>query len=329
MDSDGNERTYGRALTPCGRTRREFFWESAGGFVGTALATLLAEDGFFARSAAASEPKRRLRSAAGAQGTAFPGQGQGVHRAVHVRRRQPGRYLRPQARAHPAPRQADPDARQRPAAQGPQSRDAAGLVAQVRPARPSRERSVSDLYPHLAAARRRHRGHPQHVHRQLRARLGPAPDEHRLCAPGVPEPGLVGDVRAGDGEPEPARLRRLARSSRRADLGPAQLGLGLHAGDLPGDPVSHQRRPDLEPAAAAGNLGRPAAQPARPAGQAEPAAGRRRQRRAGGPHRQLRAGLPDAGRAPPRPSTWRANRPRRSGSTGSTTPGPSGSAGAA
>ncbi len=35
------------ATTPCGRTRREFLWESAGGFVGTALAAMLAGDGFF------------------------------------------------------------------------------------------------------------------------------------------------------------------------------------------------------------------------------------------------------------------------------------------
>ena len=32
--------------TPCGRTRREFLWEAGGGFVGTALTTLLAGDGF-------------------------------------------------------------------------------------------------------------------------------------------------------------------------------------------------------------------------------------------------------------------------------------------
>ncbi|HEV3004684.1 MAG TPA: DUF1501 domain-containing protein, partial [Pirellulales bacterium] len=39
-------------LTPCGRTRREFLWQAGGGFVGTALTWLLANDGFFA---AASE----------------------------------------------------------------------------------------------------------------------------------------------------------------------------------------------------------------------------------------------------------------------------------
>ena len=34
-------------LTPCGRTRREFIWQAGGGFVGTALTYLLAQDGFF------------------------------------------------------------------------------------------------------------------------------------------------------------------------------------------------------------------------------------------------------------------------------------------
>src|SRR5260370_4397212 len=33
-------------LTPCGRTRREFLWQAGGGFVGTALTYLLAQDGF-------------------------------------------------------------------------------------------------------------------------------------------------------------------------------------------------------------------------------------------------------------------------------------------
>jgi hypothetical protein len=41
----------------CGRTRREFLWQSAGGFAGTALTYLLAQDGFFAVRAAAAEPK--------------------------------------------------------------------------------------------------------------------------------------------------------------------------------------------------------------------------------------------------------------------------------
>src|SRR5207248_948675 len=50
------------ALTPCGRTRREFLWEAGGGFAGTALAALLAGDGFFgpAARAAVSAPESPL-----------------------------------------------------------------------------------------------------------------------------------------------------------------------------------------------------------------------------------------------------------------------------
>src|SRR5947209_3949726 len=47
--------THGRSLTPCGRTRREFLWQAGGGFAGTALAYLLAQDGFFPCPAAAAE----------------------------------------------------------------------------------------------------------------------------------------------------------------------------------------------------------------------------------------------------------------------------------
>ena len=42
-------------LTPCGRTRREFLWEAGGGFVGSALTYLLAQDGFFSTPLQAKE----------------------------------------------------------------------------------------------------------------------------------------------------------------------------------------------------------------------------------------------------------------------------------
>ncbi|HEV3449521.1 MAG TPA: DUF1501 domain-containing protein, partial [Gemmataceae bacterium] len=45
-----------RGLTPCGRTRREFLWQCGGGFAGTALTYLLAEDGFFGNVARAASP---------------------------------------------------------------------------------------------------------------------------------------------------------------------------------------------------------------------------------------------------------------------------------
>ncbi|MFP6667023.1 MAG: DUF1501 domain-containing protein [Pirellulales bacterium] len=43
---------------PCGVTRREFVWEMGGGFAGLALANLLAEDGFFGRTAQAAPAGR-------------------------------------------------------------------------------------------------------------------------------------------------------------------------------------------------------------------------------------------------------------------------------
>jgi len=41
--------------TPCGRSRRQFLWEVGGGFAGLALTDLLIGDGFFTRTAAASD----------------------------------------------------------------------------------------------------------------------------------------------------------------------------------------------------------------------------------------------------------------------------------
>ena len=38
-------------LYPCGQTRREFTWEMGGGFAGTALTWLLAQEGFFSSNA--------------------------------------------------------------------------------------------------------------------------------------------------------------------------------------------------------------------------------------------------------------------------------------
>ena len=52
-----------KKLTPCGHTRREFLWQSGGGFVGTALTAMLAGDGFFgntAQGAPAGDPNSPL-----------------------------------------------------------------------------------------------------------------------------------------------------------------------------------------------------------------------------------------------------------------------------
>lgn len=47
-------------LFPCGLTRREFVWEMGGGFVGTALAAMLAQDGFLQLGANAAEATPKL-----------------------------------------------------------------------------------------------------------------------------------------------------------------------------------------------------------------------------------------------------------------------------
>ncbi|WP_020466457.1 DUF1501 domain-containing protein [Singulisphaera acidiphila] len=64
-----------KRLFPCGQSRREFLWEMGGGFAGTALASLLALDGFAPRPAmAATIDKNTLAPRAGH----FPGTARNV-----------------------------------------------------------------------------------------------------------------------------------------------------------------------------------------------------------------------------------------------------------
>ncbi|MFN4260764.1 MAG: DUF1501 domain-containing protein [Gemmataceae bacterium] len=49
--------THSQHKNFCGRTRREFLWETGAGFAGVALTGLLSADGFFERQAAAGTPK--------------------------------------------------------------------------------------------------------------------------------------------------------------------------------------------------------------------------------------------------------------------------------
>jgi hypothetical protein len=60
---DREPRLMQLAPTPCGRSRREFLWDMAGGFTGVALTSLLAADGFFApvRAAAMGSPLSEKR----------------------------------------------------------------------------------------------------------------------------------------------------------------------------------------------------------------------------------------------------------------------------
>ena len=60
---ENSNRHTSRRLTPCGRTRREFIWQAGGGFVGTALAYLLAQDGLFQQARADTPAKASPLSA--------------------------------------------------------------------------------------------------------------------------------------------------------------------------------------------------------------------------------------------------------------------------
>ncbi len=46
----------------CGRTRREFIWQSGAGFGAVALSSMLADEGFFGSSASASDVKTEHRN---------------------------------------------------------------------------------------------------------------------------------------------------------------------------------------------------------------------------------------------------------------------------
>ena len=92
-------------------------------------------------------------------------------------------------------------------------------------------------------------GHQEPVRRLVRPRLGDDPDEQRADHPGPPVDRLLARLRAGHGEPEPARLRGHARPPRRADQRRRQLVQRLHARRLPGHRVPVRRPADPQPRA--------------------------------------------------------------------------------
>ena len=184
---------------------------------------------------------------------------------------------------------------------------------------------VSDLFPHLGDVRRRHRVPALDERRVADPRLGHADDELRPDPQRQPVPGLVGELRPGQREREPARLRRHARPDRRADQRAEELVERLHAGHLPGRRSSAPTStPILDLAPPAGH------DAATPSGGCSTRCARRtsehlrragRQHRAGRPHRQLRAGLQDAAARPRGGRLQPRRRRRRRSCTASTSRG--------
>ena len=180
--------------------------------------------------------------------------------------------------------------------QGP-GRPADAVAVPVRQARRVGDLGVGDLPP-PESTRRRSRNPLRLLHRDEQPLAGALSDQHGDEPDGLPVRRLVGDLRAGDREPEPPRVRRDVRHARPGPAqGPrAELGDRLPAERLPGDRPERPggadrqprppRRPDRRPAAAAA---RPARQAQRPLRRRPPGRGV-----AGGPDRVVRAGLPDA-----------------------------------
>ena len=101
---------------------------------------------------------------------------------------------------------------------------------------------LSELLPHTARDRRRHHPGPLDDHRVGRSRGGPAADPHRQDPRRPADLGLVGDLRPGHREPQPAGLRGPLRPRRPARRRRAQLVQRLAAGHLPGHAVPLRRR---------------------------------------------------------------------------------------
>ena len=239
----------------CRRTRREFLWEAGAGFTGLAL-TGPALPRRFLRQGRGRRDGAQVRQPARPEAAAAAGQGQERHLPVHVRRPQPRRYLRLQAQALRPRRPDHPGQDLRPRRQeerGPRRR----AEVEVQAVRPVRQVGQRPLPPprHL---RRRHRLPPLDDGRLADPRLGHVADEHGQDPVRQPVPRLVGQLRPGQRQREPARLRRDARPDRRPDQRRQELVERLHAGHLPG------HRSSARPATPILDLDRPAGHDARP-----------------------------------------------------------------
>ena len=62
----------------CGRTRREFLWQTGAGFTGTALAALLGNDGFLARQSVAADGTTAWANPLAARPPHFPAKAKSV-----------------------------------------------------------------------------------------------------------------------------------------------------------------------------------------------------------------------------------------------------------
>src|SRR5262249_61690206 len=86
----------------CGRTRREFFWETGNGFTGLALAGLLGAD-FFARQTVAADGVRKFINPLAPKDPHFKAKAKSVIFIFCYGGGRPHRTLYPQPKHHPPP----------------------------------------------------------------------------------------------------------------------------------------------------------------------------------------------------------------------------------
>ena len=253
------------------------------------------------------------RLAVGGEEAALSGEGEERHLPVHGGRAEPHRPVRPEAAAQPAGRQAD--ARELSARSSRRWASSARRCCASRRrwtrhgeralGSPTGCRTSATCADDLAVVRSCWADGHQPLGRRV-------PDEHRLDPRRPAVAGVVGDVRPGHREPEPAGVRGHAGQRRRRCVnGPRNWGAGFMPAVYQGVRLQVGQRADPQPASA----GR-ASTDAQQRGKLDLLNRLNRQHaadppaadRAGRPHRQLRAGLPHAGRRPPKRSTSAGDR---------------------
>ena len=190
-----------------------------------------------------SRPRRSPRDPLAPKTAAPSAHGQVRHLAVHGRRPQPRRPVRPQAGAAngwPASRCPPPSAK---------SITAMGtgdntLMPSKRTWKQYGQSGiwVSDWYPEHRAARRRHHGDPLLLGRRPEPRRLGLPDEHRLDPRRPPLAGRVGHLRPGHPRTRTCRPSSSCPTPRKSSGGPQELELRLPARHLSGHAVPPRRR---------------------------------------------------------------------------------------
>ena len=181
-----------------------------------------------------------------AKTAALSRQGEIGHLPVHGGRAEPGRPVRSEAGAEETCRAA---AARRASERSSASSRTATIRCCLRPGNSSGTGkaacAVSSLMPHLARVRGRHLLRADVLHGVRGARPRHVPGAHGPHSDGLSEHGLVGDVRPGKREREPAGVRRDAAAGRNARRRHAVLGRRLSAGCLPGDAAAKRADPIL------------------------------------------------------------------------------------